>query len=82
MYDVGTALNLAQHGAGRIDEKWNKRFASMLTILGYEIEEAHHGQALQENEIHAPQPVGMGWQYPFPSIIVAKRRLVSESLHL
>lgn len=74
MYPPQDACSIALRCAGKADEGWNKRFVSMLNILGYQLE-PFRGQLAHIDDMLAPEPVKEGWQYHYPSVIVAKSRI-------
>jgi hypothetical protein len=72
MYDPHTAVYHAMHGAGKPDERWNKRFLSMLNLLGYDLI-PDDGRVFFVQELacpRAPAPVATSDAYPTPSLVV------------
>jgi len=76
MYDVHLAIDIASHGAGKSDDGWNKRFVSMLRILGYDI--VAETPNLKGQYLMAPVPLDKGWKYDYPSYIVPQHRTVAH----
>jgi hypothetical protein len=72
MYDPATACDIARRCAGKADDKWNRRFISMLRILGYEVEKFQSGLTLTELDLMVPRPVNEGWQYDYPALVVPR----------